>query len=536
MLFVGLLLIAHASATRPPPGYSTTFNVKRQALPGALPQHPPVLPSRGAVATGKWRNMFVEMGIDEASVVRRVDAIFDQLFAGNADERLLYEASDGSGAYILSVDSNDVRSEGMSYGMMIAAQRDNMTMFEALWRWAKTHMRHNAIDDARHGYFAWHCSPTGKQLDANPASDGETWFAAALYTAAARWNRPDYATEAAALLQDATNKTGRVQSVTAMFNSATGVASAPAQVVFVPYAHSATYTDPSYHLPAFYALWARHAPANTTAQRPRSYAALNTTCQHAKSITGALSVSSVGECEVRCDNEPRCVAIDTDGSTCYLKSHCEGAAGSCPNKMCGYRQATGPPTPPSPPTPPRPPGPTPPSPSPSVHFWTAFVHSSRNYFELTFDPYTSLSPDYSSFDGQPTGGQHMHFAFDAWRVSQNVAMDYAWFATDERPVGFCTRLHSFFHKANASAPYGNQFDVSTGRQLSADHSPGLVAMNAVCALASNQSIAWEFVAELWATPTPTGKYRYYDGMLYMLGWLQLAGQFRYYEANATLRS
>ena len=40
--------------------------------------------------------------------------------------------------------------------------------------------------------------------------------------------------------------------------------------------------------------------------------------------------------------------------------------------------------------------------------------------------------------------------------------------------------------------------------------------------------AWDFVAELWATPTPSGKYRYYDGMLYMLGWLQLAGQFRYH--------
>ena len=56
-------------------------------------------------------------------------------------------------------------------------------------------------------------------------------------------------------------------------------------------------------------------------------------------------------------------------------------------------------------------------------------------------------------------------------------------------------------------------------------------MNAVCALASNSSAAWDFVAELWATPTPTGKYRYYDGMLYMLGWLQLSGQFRYYAPS-----
>jgi oligosaccharide reducing-end xylanase len=112
-------------------------------------------------------------------------------------------------------------------------------------------------------------------------------------------------------------------------------------------------------------------------------------------------------------------------------------------------------------------------------------------------------------------------------------MDYAWLAADERAVGHCNRLLAFFHQANASAPYGNQYDVTSGRQLSADHSPGLVSMNAVCALASNTSLAWEFVADLWATPTPSGKYRYYDGMLYMLGWLQLSANFRYYGANAT---
>ena len=160
------------------------------------------------------------------------------------------------------------------------------------------------------------------------------------------------------------------------------------------------------------------------------------------------------------------------------------------------------------------------------------MSSSRNYFALTANPSISLAPDYSSFAGAPTGGQQ-HFAFDAWRVAQNVAMDYAWLAADDRAVGHCNRLLAFFSGANASKPYGNQFDVQSGRQLSDDHSPGLVGMNAVCALASNSSLAWDFVAELWATPTPSGKYRYYDGMLYLLAWLQLSGQFRYYPRNST---
>jgi len=438
-------LIIGTAATDPkrtlPHGYSATFRSHREpGLPSKLPSHPPVLPKQGAVESGTYRNMFVEMGIDAAAVSQRVDAIFSQLFVtGDIDnERLLYEAADGSGSYIHAVDSDDVRSEGMSYAMMIAAQRDNKTMFDQVWRWAKEHMRHSGLDDERHGYFAWHCKPTGAVLDQNPASDGETWFASALYTAAARWGRADYASEAAALLDDCVNKTGNpvhpYSSIVNMFDNATGVKAAPASVVFVPYANSATFTDPSYHLPAFYEMWARHAPATSYPSRP---------------------------------------------------------------------------------------------------FWEAFVSSSRSFFPLAVNAQTSLAPDYSTFAGAPTGSQR-NFAFDAWRVAQNVAMDYAWLLPDDSAVGYCGRLHAFFAKQNATAPYGNQYDVDSGRALGHDHSPGLVAMNAVCALASNSTAAWDFVAELWSTPTPSGKYRYYDGMLFMLGWLQLAGQFQYFEAAAPI--
>ena len=434
---------------------------------------------------------------------------------------------------LLSEVPRDFDSHRCRYAMMIAAQRDNATMFDQLWRWAKTHMRHNELDDARHGYFAWHCSPAGQQLDSNPASDGETWIAAALYTAAARWERADYAAEATALLQDCTNKTGKIESVTSMFNNHTGVAEADSQVVFTPYANSASFTDPSYHLPAFYWLWAQRAAAPPLTMAAPTFGArhdyeqLSTTCQHASSIGGGSRVSSIAECEAACDARAGCVAVDTDGTTCYLKAHCEGEVGEC-SEWCGFRQ-TGGPTPPSPPMPPGPgPGPTPlPTPPASAAFWKGFVRSSRTFFPLASSPQSSLAPDYATFAGAPTGSQQ-HFAFDAWRVAQNVAMDYAWLAADAAEVSHCERLHAFFKQANASKPYGNQFDVASGRQLSADHSPGLVAMNAVCSLASNATLAWDFVAELWTTPTPTGKYRYYDGMLYMLGWLQLSGQFRYY--------
>ena len=44
-----------------------------------------------------------------------------------------------------------------------------------------------AHPDPRAGYASWHCSTAGAPLDANPASDGETFLVSALLFAAARW-------------------------------------------------------------------------------------------------------------------------------------------------------------------------------------------------------------------------------------------------------------------------------------------------------------------------------------------------------------
>jgi hypothetical protein len=92
------------------------------------------------------------------------------------------------------------------------------------------------------------------------------------------------------------------------------------QVVFTPYASAAEFTDPSYHLPAFYTVWA-------------------------------------------------VAANSTNG------------------------------------------------------FWSLLANASRTFFTRAADPTTSLCPDYSTFEGQPTGSQQ-NFAFDAWRCAQNIAGDF----------------------------------------------------------------------------------------------------------------
>ena len=63
---------------------------------------------------------------------------------------------------------------------------------------------------------------------------------------------------------------------------------------------------------------------------------------------------------------------------------------------------------------------------------------------------------------------------------------------------------------------------------------GLVAMNAVAALASTNENRKDFVEELWNTSIPSGHGRYYDGMLYLLAMLQVSGNFRIYDPAGDL--
>jgi oligosaccharide reducing-end xylanase len=160
-------------------------------------------------------------------------------------------------------------------------------------------------------------------------------------------------------------------------------------------------------------------------------------------------------------------------------------------------------------------------------FWRKAAGVSRDYFQRAAHPVTGLSPEYTDFSGQPWASERnpgsADFRFDAWRVAMNWAVDWSWWQADARERELCDRLLAFFD--NDPAPYGNQFTLD-GRQLSGDHSPGLVAMNAVAAIASTQPRAKKFVEDLWQTPVPTGKYRYYDGLLYMLGMLHCSGEFR----------
>jgi len=217
----------------------------------------PQPPNVGAYFSGKYRNLLGEWGLSEAEIQNRLDATFQQLFYGDDDtERVYYPVGDDM-AYIMDINNEDIRTEGMSYGMMFAVQMDKQEEFNRLWKWARTYMYHE--DGPWKGYFGWHAIPDGSLLSENPASDGEIWFVTALFFAAARWGNGEgiynYQAEANTILDTLLHTDERNSPVaTNMFDPETKL------VVFVPQKDEyGEFTDPSYQAPHYYELWAHWA-------------------------------------------------------------------------------------------------------------------------------------------------------------------------------------------------------------------------------------------------------------------------------------
>jgi len=414
---------------------------------------PPTPPSIGAVSSGNYRNMFVEWGKTDAEVTAKVNATWNKLFNGSATEKVYYEVASDM-AYILDSGNNDVRSEGMSYGMMMCVQLNKKAEFDRLWKWAKTNM-YNSVNNGKNsrGYFAWQCGTDGSKKDVNPAPDGEFYFVTALLFASARWGDGtgdlNYGKWARQVLYDMLHRTAPPDPYgePPMFNKSNNM------VYFTPYG-GGLHTDPSYHLPAFYEVWALE---------------LENDWKNNKLYDTANTWKTLAE-------------LKTD-----------------------------------------------------VDFYKQAVQASRAFFPKTTNATTGLGPDYANFDGTPTGGEHADFRYDAWRIAMNIGMDYAWWAADPWQKTFANRIQAFFVSKGVSS-YGSLWTLS-GSQVNAnnagDHSPGLVACNAVASLAATHENAWKFIENFWDMPMTSGQYRYYDGCLYMLGLLHVSGNFKAYLSSKT---
>lgn len=213
-------------------------------------------PPQGAFFTGSYPNLLSEWGLSDEEIQTRIDQAWNMLFYGSDHTQRVYYPVGDDMAYILDVNNGDVRSEGMSYGMMIAVQMDRQEEFNRLWNWAKTYMYR--AEGPYAGYFSWQNAPDGSIMDSNSAPDGETWMVTALFFAAARWGNGegiyDYEAEANAILHAMLHKNEQNTNVVNMFHPEHRM------VVFVPAIGAISqFTDPSYHTPHFYELWARWA-------------------------------------------------------------------------------------------------------------------------------------------------------------------------------------------------------------------------------------------------------------------------------------
>lgn len=209
------------------------------------------LQQKPAAITGVYRNVFKEAGYNQVEVDKKIEKAFSDIFEGPG--RVYFEAED-SMAYVSDIKNHDARTEGLSYGMMIAVQLNKKDVFDRIWRWSKKYLQHQS--GPREGYFAWSINPqTLKKNAEGSASDGELYYITALLFASNKWGNHtgiNYYAEARRILDCMWKKDGTGN----IFNL---INTEYKQISFVPEGNGYTWTDPSYHLPAFYEVWALYA-------------------------------------------------------------------------------------------------------------------------------------------------------------------------------------------------------------------------------------------------------------------------------------
>lgn len=198
-----------------------------------------------------YRNLFAEIGVSQEEIDRKLKEIVQTFFYGSEEERIYHPVGEDMG-YLMDTGNYDARTEGMSYGMMMCVQLDMKEEFDRIWKWSKTYMF--MTEGWSEGYFAWSCGTDGHRNADGAAPDGEEFYAMALFFASHRWGDGEgifnYSQQAREILRACLHKGENGRKGHAMWNRENH------QILFVP---GSDFTDPSYHLPHFYelfALWA----------------------------------------------------------------------------------------------------------------------------------------------------------------------------------------------------------------------------------------------------------------------------------------
>ena len=227
---------------------------------------------KGAFETGIYPNFLLEAGISDEAAKEKVNRVFHTIFF-DPEENFCHHTNEDAWCMV-DTGNNDARTEGMSYGMMMCVQMDRKDIFDRLWMFTERFML--MAEGPNTGYFRWSVQTDGTPNSDGPAPDGEEYFAMALFMASARWGDGEgsfnYSARAREILQHAVHQHELVPGGSPMWDPEN------AYIRFVP---EMMISDPSYHLPHFYELFALKADEGDrlfwkkAAEQSRKYIALS---------------------------------------------------------------------------------------------------------------------------------------------------------------------------------------------------------------------------------------------------------------------
>ena len=419
----------------------------------------------------------MEMGYGKKEVDNKLKEVFNDVFYG--PNKVYFEVGDSMG-YISDIKNHDARTEGMSYGLMIAVQFNEKEIFDRLWRWTKKYMQHQS--GRREGYFAWSCRTDGTRNADGAASDGELYFITSLIFASNRWGNDtgiNYKAEAQHILNCIQPREYEAEPPRGFFGGFGGqmqgqqgqqgqqnqqpqkamqflIDPETKLITFTPDGYGQRFTDPSYHIPAFYEVWAKWGDDGREdfwkecAEKSREFL-------H------------------KCINEK----TGLNGDQCQY----DGSEMQAP-RFPGMPQGQ---------------------------------------------------------QGAPRRNGNNNFRYDSWRVPMNITLDYEWSCADrEWQQAYGEKIQNFFYsqgvndfmdqyRTDGTLPEENEI-IPAGGFRKLRHSIGLVATVAAASMMCNHEKSKEFVDALWNAkhePFEDGYFdAYYDGLLRLFAFMHLSGNYR----------
>jgi len=179
-------------------------------------------------------------------------------------------------------------------------------------------------------------------------------------------------------------------------------------------------------------------------------------------------------------------------------------------------------------------------------FWRDAATAARRHLVRSAHGKTGLWPIRSNTsNGAPAssaGFVSPGYTAQGYRTQLNLALDAAWGTAGADQAAVADRLLAFFDQASNNhdlTSYGANFTVDgaltldDGVTLDPDApvpSQALISVNGALVIAAsattdaNRQLRHDFVNAVWQQDIPSGKNRYYEGLLYMMSMLIMGGQ------------